>query len=298
MLRRQAPGGPQAIQCFSVAFPAYLCKPIDTARRDAGDGAWPTPVDAAKSALRHRQENPMRAIVSGHSRGLGAAIAHQLLLRGIPVLALARNSNAVLAAAFPQLLREVALDLADSDALAGWLAGTALADFAAGADAVALVNNAGMLQPVGPLGTQDATAIARAVALNVAAPLLLANAVAAVASGECRILHVSSGAARSAYAGWSVYGATKAALDQHARAVAEEQIVGQRIVSLAPGVIDTEMQAEIRAVAAERFPLKSRFEALKRDGQLSSAENCAGRLVAFLLSDGFGGQAVADLRQL
>lgn len=241
-----------------------------------------------------------RAILSGHSRGLGAAVATELLARGIPVLGLARHLNTELAQRHSQALQQVALDLADASALARWLAGDALAPFLAGARTVLLINNAGLLQPIGPLGTQDAAAIARAVGVNLAAPLLLSNALANACAGgvECRILHVSSGAARSAYAGWSVYGATKAALDQHARAVALEGSPDLRICSLAPGVIDTSMQAEVRASTLAQFPQRPRFDALKHDGRLQPAEACAARLVAYLLGADFGRQPVADLREL
>lgn len=56
----------------------------------------------------------MKAIVTGHTRGLGAAIAEQLLRRGIAVLGLARATNADLAARYPELFCERSLDLADS----------------------------------------------------------------------------------------------------------------------------------------------------------------------------------------
>ena len=65
----------------------------------------------------------MKAIVTGHTRGLGAAIAEQLLRRGIAVLGLARATNADLAARYPELFCERSLDLADSDALLTALAG-------------------------------------------------------------------------------------------------------------------------------------------------------------------------------
>jgi NAD(P)-dependent dehydrogenase (short-subunit alcohol dehydrogenase family) len=171
-----------------------------------------------------------------------------------------------------------------------------LQSFLAGADTALLVNNAGMLQPVGPLSGHDPAEVARAISLNVAAPLMLAAAVAATDAAERRVLHVSSGAGRNAYPGWAIYCAGKAALDHHARAAALDQSNGLRIVSLAPGVIDTDMQAQIRATDVEHFPLRDKFQALKADGALASPEDCAGKLVAFALSPGFGKDAVADLR--
>jgi benzil reductase ((S)-benzoin forming) len=240
----------------------------------------------------------IKAIVTGHTQGLGAAIAAELLTRGIPVLGIARGAAPDLAARFPQTLAQAGLDLSDSAALGAWLAGGDIAAWLAGCDSVLLINNAGTVQPVGPLTMQDPAAIARAVSLNIATPLMLASAVAAARPphAECRLLHVSSGAGRSAYPGWSVYCATKAALDQHARAVALDASVNLRICSLAPGVIDTAMQAEIRAASLAQFPLRERFDELKRAGELTDPAECAGRLVGYLLGARFGREPVADLR--
>lgn len=239
----------------------------------------------------------MKAIVTGHTRGLGEAIAADLLSRGIPVLGLSRSRNDALEKRFPAL-QQAGLDLSDCAALEQWLAGDALTRFVTGCGTLLLVNNAGVVQPVGPLATQDTHTISRAVTLNLAAPMMLAAAVAASGMdvNERRIVHVSSGAGRHAYPGWSVYCATKAALDHHARAVALDKTDGVRICSLAPGVIDTDMQMQIRATPLERFPLREKFEMLKNSGQLASPQDCAARLVDYLLSDGFGREPVADLR--
>lgn len=245
-------------------------------------------------------------VITGHSRGLGAALAENFLRRGFAVLGLARSENpelAALAAALPEgagKLLQFAIDLADTAALLAWLDGPALRDFLAPAQTVHLINNAGLLQPVGPLGTQDGAALARNVAVNVTAPMLIANALPAAApSGiDCRILHISSGVGRRPCAGWSVYAATKAALDHHARSAALDQQATLRIASIAPGVVDTDMQAEIRTSDPALFPLLPQFEALKRDGLLSSPADCAEKLARYLTSPGFSSGDVLDLREM
>ncbi|WP_420800007.1 SDR family oxidoreductase [Paraburkholderia tagetis] len=248
----------------------------------------------------------IRAIVTGHSRGLGAALAELLIERQIDVLGLGRSAHPTLAARerapSAAQFQQVTLDLADPAALEHWLASGALRQFAQGAQCVLLFNNAGTVDPIALLGAQDASTIARAITLNVAAPLMLANAFASGdAAGQAqdrRIVHLSSGAARNAYAGWSVYCATKAALDHHARAVALDAPPAVRICSVAPGVVDTGMQATIRATGADKFPLRERFEQLKEAGQLASPEHAARQLIDYALSDAFGTTPTADVREL
>jgi hypothetical protein len=244
------------------------------------------------------EEGKMKAILTGHSRGLGAAIAETLLAREITVLGIARSRNIELERQFPITLEQVELDLSDSAALMRWLDGGRLQRFLAGSKTVLLINNAGTLQPVGPLDVQDPGAIARAIGVNVATPLMLAAAVtsASAEAKDKRIVHISSGAGRDAYAGWSIYCATKAALDQHARAACLDRTPGLRICSLGPGVIDTDMQAEIRT--STRFPLIEKFNALKRNGELTDPRDGARRLVDYVLSERFGQLAVTDLREL
>ncbi|WP_109476568.1 SDR family oxidoreductase [Paraburkholderia sp. C35] len=240
----------------------------------------------------------VRAIVTGHTRGLGAALTQRLLTQGIAVLGVSRTGNQ--AFANQTGFEQVAVDLSNADRLTQFLAGDTLRNFMKDAQTVLLFNNAGMVQPIGPVETQDVAAIAQAVTLNVSAPLMLASAFAAASpdASDRRIVHISSGAARHPYSGWSIYCATKAALDHHARSVALDQNRALRICSVAPGVVDTNMQAEIRSSELEKFPMREKFEELKRDGKLSTPEESAGKLVDYVLSETFGAVATADVREL
>ncbi len=237
------------------------------------------------------------AVVTGHSRGVGEAVAAHLLARGARVLGLARGRNAHLAARYGDALSQVELDLSDASALNEWLRGDALTTHLHGAELRFLVNNAGSLQPMGPLDVQDVGTIASTVSLNVSAALVLSAAFAAVTNDgrERRILHISSGAGRKGYAGWSVYCATKAALDNHARSVALDRSAALRICTVAPGVIDTEMQAEIRSSSEELIPDRQRYVTMHREGRLISAASAGRAAVDFLFSSDFGKDAVMDL---
>jgi len=68
------------------------------------------------------------------------------------------------------------------------------------------------------------------------------------------------------------------------------------VASLAPGVIDTDMQGQLREANAADFPDRDTFVALQRDGQLLSGEAAAARVLAFLARADFGSQPVADVR--
>ena len=260
----------------------------------------------------------LHVVLTGHSRGLGAALAQAFLTKGARVLGVARQCLPGLSETQREQLTEVQLDLADTAAVHAWLATGALSTWLSGAQQAVLVNNAGTVMPMGAAGTLDARnggnvadpsghtawtyggALARAVALNVTAPLVLTDAfvAATAACADRRVLHVSSGAGRSPYPGWSTYCATKAALDMHARATQLDAVPRLRVASLAPGVIDTDMQADIRSADAVDFPLQARFVAMKQDGQLTQAADASVRLVAYVLSDAFGNDPTPDLRQL
>lgn len=238
------------------------------------------------------------AIVTGHSRGIGEAIAGGLLTHRVRVLGVSRHGNAELVRRYPGLLQEAAVDLGDATVLAKWVAGGVLGRFIGDAKRALLVNNAGVIQPIGPLQTQDASQIARALTVNVAAAFMLSAAFvqATMQLAERRILHVSSGAGRKPYAGWSIYCSTKAAMDHHARCVALDRTPNLRIASVAPGVVDTDMQAEIRASTDQDFPDRPRFVQMHRDQTLPSPERTGAKLVDYLLSDVFGAEPVFDLR--
>lgn len=240
----------------------------------------------------------IKAILTGHSKGLGLGIAKALLNRGHAVLGLSRSSNSDLQNQYSDLLTQRVVDLSEPAAMQDAALHETLRTFAAGSNLLLLINNAGVVTPIGPPTAQQASDIARAIQLNVTVPLTLTALLTQTlqAGQQLRVLHVSSGAAQHAYPGWSVYCATKAALDMHARAIQLDRLGNVAVCSLAPGVIDTDMQAQIRHSDVALFPNRGRFEQLKQTGGLSSPDDTGQRLVAYLLDAGFGKKPVDDLR--
>lgn len=222
-----------------------------------------------------------KAIVTGHSRGLGAALSARLARAGWEVLGISRSAG-------------VRIDLSDPAQWCGWLAGPELESFLAGAEEVLLINNAGTVEPIGTGGVAPEQ-VAGAFQVNVCAAISLTDAVLSRRPEGCpaRIVHISSGAGRRPIEGWSVYCATKAALDMHAQVVAAERLPGVRIAAVAPGVVDTGMQETIRECD---FPLRNHFRDLKKNGELLSPDEAARSLLALLDRDDFGQRVLTDIR--
>jgi NAD(P)-dependent dehydrogenase (short-subunit alcohol dehydrogenase family) len=194
-----------------------------------------------------------------------------------------------------------AADLADP---ADWLRVAELFDREIrdfGGERVIFVHCAGTLEPMGYAGEVDAGEYTRNVLLNSAAPQVLGDAfLRAVGGGSTNawLIFISSGAAHNVYEGWTSYGAGKAAVDQWVRtAGAEQERRGGRcrVLSVAPGVVATGMQAQIRAMPTSAFPDVDKFVALHEAGELREPVVVA-RELWDLIGHGHPNGAVLDLR--
>ena len=115
-----------------------------------------------------------------------------------------------------------------------------------------------------------------------------------------KVLNISSGLGRRPMASQTAYCAVKAGMDHFTRCLALEEAQrpqGARVCSLAPGVIDTDMQQQLRGARPDDFPDQSRFEQLKTKGLLSSPEDAAQAVLAYLPRVDFGEHPVADVRE-
>jgi benzil reductase ((S)-benzoin forming) len=243
-------------------------------------------------------------ILTGASRGLGAAIAEQLVQRGAALLTMSRHPDQSLdarAAEAGSPLEQWAIDLADglsaSNRLEAWL-GSQQNSFSA----VTLINNAALAGKPGPIVDSDAAALAAVVRVGLEAPMLLTRAFLRATRGWSvprKVLNISSGAGKKPLTGTAAYCAVKAGLDHFTRVVALDEALtknGAKIVSLAPGVIDTDMQTELRESDPRAFPDQPRFAAMKDQGQLTSANDAAAKVLAYLDRRDFGAIPVADVR--
>lgn len=249
-------------------------------------------------------------ILTGASRGMGLAMARQLLGPDRLLLCMSRQINDTLEAEALDrgtTLIQWSQDLADPATarlrLQAWLDGQ---DHRALSGAT-LINNAGMIPRIGPLDDCPADELAAALRVGLEAPMQLTAAflnatarwVAAGWHGPRQVLNISSGLGRYPMAAQAPYCAAKAGLDHFTRCAALDEArrpFGARLVSLAPGVIDTDMQTQLRAGDPAGFPDVQRFVALQREGQLTAPDEAAARVLAWLGRADFGHQPVADVR--
>jgi len=223
-------------------------------------------------------------VVTGASRGVGAAVARWLGKEGCRVALAARS-----AAPLQEVARDVealggealplAADVSDpescrrvvSQALARWgrLDG--------------LVNNAGMLEPVSRIADADPAAWRYNIEVNLLGPFYFVRAaIAELRKSRGRIVNVSTGAATQPLEIWSAYCASKAGLTHFTRVLAlEERSVTS--VAVRPGVVDTRMQETIREEASLLMPPEraAYFKNLKASGGLEPPE-VPGRSIAWL----------------
>ena len=244
-------------------------------------------------------------ILTGASRGMGLAMAQQLLRPGQQLLCISRHSHRELAdqaAAQHVTLEQWAQDLGQTrttaERLRAWLQAQPVGQFVS----ATLINNAGVMPPLAPLSASAPDDLAQALRVGLEAPLLLCAAFLGATEHWTiprKVLNISSGLGRRAMASQAAYCAAKAGMDHFTRCLALDEALkphGAKVCSLAPGVIDTAMQTQLRSTSSADFPDAPNFAHLKTAGQLSSAAEAAASVLAWLERADFGDQPVADVR--
>jgi len=220
------------------------------------------------------------ALVTGTSRGLGEAIASQLVADGIFVICCARRFSEEQRAWQDQgKVALVSLSLAELDyADAGRIAAALPQE----AQDLLYIANAAALGPISLTGSPGRENLAEHIRSNIEGSILLAEAIvrrAGETGASLSVVHVSSGAGKRAIPGWAIYCSSKAALDMYFQVVAAEHPL-VRVIRCDPGVIDTQLQATVRASAQRDFPLVDSFRLLQAEGRLQSPSDAANRVLA------------------
>ncbi|MFS0655559.1 (S)-benzoin forming benzil reductase [Bacillus sp. 179-C3.3 HS] len=238
------------------------------------------------------------SIVTGGSKGFGLALVKRLLSRGDLVYSAARS---VAPMSHPKLTHSQ-VDLLDEKVASEWLRGILSLETVTEANEVLLVNNAGMVTPIKRVGQGGEGMYHQHYMLNLVTPVMLSHLFVEQTQSlksKKTIVHLSSGAAKNPYKGWSGYCSSKAGLDMFMRTLHEEQkdeTFPVKTFSFSPGTIDTDMQGDIRKATKQDFEQLDRFQHLYEAGALKSPDEVAGILLDLLANDPTGG-CVYDARE-
>jgi benzil reductase ((S)-benzoin forming) len=231
--------------------------------------------------------------ITGTSKGIGAALADYYLKTGSDVVGIARSHKHQ-----HPYYTGLQVDLSDEHALQNF----EFPDPKPGHRLV-LINNAGALGPMHHAGNLNPTEILSSFRLNISAPLILINRFIAqfgTSFPELKILNMSSGAGVHPYDGWSIYCASKAAVNMLTEVVRAELSVASKThihcLALAPGIIETDMQHQIRASSPQGFSLQPLFVEFKETGKLRMPADVAPEIAQVISQMDTYAQAFVDLR--
>ena len=223
----------------------------------------------------------MTYLVTGASKGIGRAIARSLANDGYQVILLARDSEDLDAATreiqsiSPSSL-SIGCDLSQHKSIDQALQSLQHLDAIEG-----IVHNAGTITPIQSMFDADDASWERNIYVNITGVQRLTRGLYSKmkASEHCRVTTISSGAALRPLHSWSAYCISKAGLDMWSRCLAEEGAKdGITSIAIAPGIVNTDMQLEIRSSSPEDFPLVDSFIGYHRDGDLTRPDDVAAKL--------------------
>ena len=228
-------------------------------------------------------------IVSGISSGIGKALVELLLRRNQQVIGIGRSNP------FGSHIDFMPCDLSNPEEVKR-------VKFPEFSKSVVLTNNAGMIGEIARISQKAEDDFARVIQVNGLAPITLTQLVYSKMrnKNEFSLLNISSGAAHNAIPSWSAYCASKAALNMWTACFAKEEVEREfypRIFCVAPGVVDTKMQSQIRSTKGENFSSLNRFIDFNKNGELTATTVVAEKLLNLLEMD-YSGELFYDLREL
>jgi benzil reductase ((S)-benzoin forming) len=246
-------------------------------------------------------------IITGVSRGIGEAIARKLLVHGNTLFCISRTMNEELvdtASSMHVPLYYHEADLSVHGSVEQFMHEVFARIDPERATHIALINNAGMLEPIAPIELANPGMMEKHLMLNLLAPAtLISNFITKTKKLSIPkvVLNISSGASSFPYAGWSMYCASKAGLDMLTRTVGLEQTdidFPVKLMALAPGIVDTSMQTQIRHTPRSMFSEKDKFIKLHEEGKLTKPESVAAIIAASLFNPEIPQGSILNIDQL
>ncbi|MEK4536890.1 (S)-benzoin forming benzil reductase [Peribacillus sp. FSL K6-1552] len=244
-------------------------------------------------------------IITGASRGLGAAIAKQCMQKSDHCILLSRTAHpemVEIAAQFGTKLTFISVDLNEIEQLTS-LVNKILEEVDEKSE-IYFVNNAGVIEPIKPVGNLGQESLETSLRVNFMAPVVLADAFVKRTKQWDRkkvMVNISSGAAKNPYHGWAAYCSTKAGLEMFTRVAGLEQDKApfpMTLISFSPGVMDTGMQETIRSANEQDFSDREKFHDYKEKGTLRSPEFVAEKLLELLEVDELENGKFYDIKSL
>ncbi len=227
-------------------------------------------------------------IITGGNKGIGSGIVLEYKQNGYKIISIARSKND---SSLYNDVVQIQLNLSETNAIENVFSELIKSFDSSNLETILLINNAGTLGSINRLEGIDAPVIESAFQLNIVAPFILNSIfLRETKNWTCikKIVNISSGAATKPYYGWSVYCATKAAIDMMTKAIAVEQDAienGVKIIAIYPGVLDTAMQEQIRNSNSQKFIDLQRFIDYKESGSLVSTEIIGKEIFQIVNSD-------------
>ena len=234
--------------------------------------------------------------ITGDSSGIGKALVeHALLKESVQITGISRRGLPIIASNYSS----IQVDLSAPHELLN-------INFALSkATKAVLINNAGTIHPIGNSGTLNSSEIYKLHVVNTIAPQVLCNAFIQAVKKQrhlesALVLNISSGAAHKSISGWTTYSSSKAAMNQYSKVLsselAEAGLNHIKVYSIAPGVVDTEMQGVIRSKSEKEFRAVNYFKELKMNSELTSSNLVAEKLFKIINAEYTPNDVVCSIR--
>ncbi|MFC4323562.1 (S)-benzoin forming benzil reductase [Litchfieldia salsa] len=245
-------------------------------------------------------------IITGTSRGLGKSLTEQLIKDDHTIFCISRRQNNELkdlAAKAGINLYYFSCDLQKVEETERVMEKIFTTIDFTKAEGIYLINNAGVVEPIHPVGKATSTEIAMNLQINLMAPMILSTSFiryTADINTTKMIVNISSGAANRPIFGWGAYCSSKAGLDMFTKTVGFEQESESNpvtVISFSPGIMDTEMQSTIRQSDKADFKEVEKFIEFNETGQLRTTEQVSAILLNLLFQGSPENGRVYDIKE-